>query len=242
MKKEHFLFLPLVLGGGGFLLRVIQCITVFDPATGLARPHIMLYLPPLYLFAVLLLFVFLARRQSKGAAAFDDVFLPPTKELTAIFVAGALLMLACGGLFLFEQLVMRKILPMVVGALAIAAGVALFLAVYRWRREDVFGNLLLLPVLFEVVRLLDVYRLYSSHPVMTLYYVPVLAVAAAAFAFYQLSAFAFSQGSRRMLHVFLPMGIVLSMTALADAVAMSEAGMHLGAATVFFAFWFCKKD
>lgn len=239
MKKRSALFLPGVLGLIGAVLRFLQCRTVFEPDTLLAKPHYISLLLPLYLLLCAALF-FTTAGKKVTQLDFDQAFLIPSSQLLPGFVCSAMLFIAAGGSTIFTSFG-AGILPMVLGGMAVVAGICLFLALQRWINEEISGILFLIPVFFAVVWLLVTYQEYASWPVMTAYYVRVLSIAAIACAFYQVAACAYSQGSRRVLRFILPVAIILTFTALGDSASLSEKGLHLASLAALYGFWICGK-
>jgi len=239
MKKRSAFFLPGLLGLIGAALRFLQCRTVFEPDTLLAMPHILSILLPVYLlFCAALFWVTIGKKETK--LDFEQAFLVPSARLLPLFVCSAMLLIAAGGYTIFVNLG-AGILPMALGGAAAVAGICLFLALQRWINEEITGVLFLIPVFFALVWLLVTYQSYASWPVMTAYYVQVLAIAAVACAFYQIAACAYSQGSRRMLRFILPTAIVLAFTALGDNTALPEKGLYLAALISLYSFQICAK-
>ena len=75
------------------------------------------------------------------------------------------------------------------------------------------GNLLLVPVLLNVMWLLVTYRNHADDPVTERYFLPILAMAALTYAFFQLAALCFSAGRRRRALVFAALALALSIAA-----------------------------
>ena len=75
---------------------------------------------------------------------------------------------------------------------------------------------LLIPPIALVVRLVLVYRVNSVDPVLSAYYVELLALVFLTLAFYRLSSFAFRAGKTQLFAFYVCAAVVLSMAALAD--------------------------
>ena len=100
------------------------------------------------------------------------------------------------------------------GVLA-AGGILLFARQVRSGEGRVFP--LLPAMVFSVLFLLLVYLPEESNPVLARYYLPVLAAAALACAFYQLAGFACREASLRWFLFFGDLAVPFSLAALADS-------------------------
>lgn len=239
MKKWNFA-LPLFLGLVGAVLRFLQCRTVFEPDTMLSHPHPISVLLPIYL--VLCAAFFAARWGRKETALdFDAAFtVPESRQLTG-FVCSAMLFVAAGAYTIMTGLG-SGMLVMLLGSGAAVAGACLFLGIYGWRKENVSGILFLIPVFFSLLWLFVTYQEYAAWPVVNAYYVQVFAIAAITYGFYQVSACAYSQGSRRALRVILPLAVVLAFTALGDSAPLAVKGFYLAGLGSLYGFYLCLKN
>ena len=235
MKKTS-LFLPALLGAAGLLLRLLQCRLAFEADTGLPKAHLLSLLPPVVLAAAAGLFLAMAWREKGCKLSFVEAFAagdaPPVD-----FVCGALLFVASGGLLAVRSVGRGAILPLALGALSVLSGLSLLLALVRWRREENPRSALLPPVFLALAWVLSSYQRYASYPVMETFYVPVLAQAAMAYAFYQLAACGFQVGRRRPLRFILPTAAVLCLTALGDMPELPYMGIYLAGFAVLFSCW-----
>ena len=101
------------------------------------------------------------------------------------------------------------------GGIAAAAGILVFA---RQTRNGEGRVLPLLPAMvFAVLFLLLVYLPQESNPVLGRYYLPVLAAALVACAFYQLAGFSCREASMRWFVLFGDLAVPLSLAALADS-------------------------
>ena len=240
-KKRIMLLLPPLLGLIGAVVRFVQCGVVFEEETGLARPHALSAVLPVYLLAAAVFFAVAAWKSKGKNLSWEEVFCPLSPSLLPLFVCAAMLYVVSGGCLLLSSLGGGEVLPLLLGAMAAVGGGALFFAVRTWRSGGAPGTALLLPMLFAVVWLLITYQDCAANPVVTAFYVQVLAQAAAAYAFYHLAACGFSKGSRCVLRWILPVAVVLSFTALADGVDLPIRGMHLASLLSLLGFWLCEK-
>lgn len=238
--KKPFLFLPLLFGAAGCLLRLVQLRTVFEPS-GLARPHPLSALLPLLLAAAAVCFLLPARGREGKQLSFLHSFALPGGQPPFDLVCAALLYLVSGVLLALESVGGADLSPLILAVLMGITGLALLLTLRLWRAGETPGRQLLPPVLFGLVQLLAVYRRFASWPVTAAFYVPVLAQAAIVFAFYQIASYGFGQG-RRSVRWSLPMAVILSLTALPDAQNLPQAGMYLASAVTFFTFWRCLGE
>ena len=239
MKKSATLFLPVLLGAGGLLLRLLQLQTVFDGGDGLPRSHPLSVVLPLYLLAAALLFLALAWRSQGKKLCFMESFALPNGQPPFEFVCAAMLYLASGALLVVQSVGGGDVAPLVFGALSAVTGLTLLLSLKVWRQGEEPGKLLLPPVLFALIWLLSTYRVYASYPVTTAFYVPVLAQAAIVCGFYQVSAHGFDAGRRRAAGFVLPAAILLALTAAADGPGLPDRGMYLASALALFTYWRC---
>ena len=211
--------------------------------------------------------VVLSRRLpgEKDARAFGQAFSTESAGRLTVIVMGVFLMAAGGALQVLFALMggglqsvmqesgmmvavvwMGEVSPkevLILGILAIASAVCLFPAVAACRRRgerqdgSVDGNLLLVPVMLLVVRLVMLYRINSVDPVLQAYYVELLAVVFVTLALYQLAGFAFGQGSLRWYSVCSGLAVVLCAATLADGHDVSGTLFYAGCALSVLGFW-----
>ncbi len=233
MMKSNYL-LPVLLGLVGAALRFFQCRVVFEPDTMLARPHALSILLPIFLVLCAVYFA-LKSGKKESALDFETAFRAPNTNLLLAFNFSSLLFVPAG-LGIIAQFLSSKLM-LIFGAGAAVAGACLFLGILSWRRERPSGTMLLIPVFFGILWLFTTYQDYASWPVMEAYFVQVLAIAAITYAFYQVAACAFSQGSRRALHFILPTAVVLAFTALSDSGPLPVKGLYLASLGALYGFY-----
>lgn len=239
--KKLTLFLPVLLGAAGCLLRFLQRRTVFE-SSGLARPHLLSAALLLWLLAAALFFLLAARRKQGKQLTFFHSFALPEGQVPVDLVCGALLFVVSGALLLVGHVGGGDIVPLIFAALAVLTGLTLLLFLRAWRAGGAPGSLLLPPVLLALLFLLTTYQRFASYPVTQTFYVGVLAQASMAYAFHQIAAHGFRQGRRRALSWSVPVAIVLTVAALPDADGLPQAGILLAAAVTLFAFWRCLGE
>ena len=239
--KRLTLFLPLLLGAAGCLLRFLQRRTIFDNS-GLARPHPLSAAMRALLLIAALLFLLAAWRREGKQLTFLHSFALPEGQPPVDLVCAALLFAVAGALLLVENVGGGDLLPLILAALSVLSGLTLLLFLRAWREGTAPGGLLLPPVLLSLLFLLTTYQKFASYPVTEAFYVEVLAQAGMACAFHQIAAHGFSQGRRRPAFFCLPIAIVLALSALPDAENLPQAGIFLAAAAALFAFWRCLGE
>ena len=173
-------------------------------------------------------------------------FVTEDARLLVLPVAGVLLVAAAGLADLYEGLTHASLLTQflasadpyaasatpaaglsaaakrLLGLLGLAFAASMFPTVSACRRgarangEFRGSVLLLIPPVALVVRLVLVYRVNSVDPVLSAYYVELLALVFLTLAFYRLSSFAFRAGRTRLFAFYVCAAVVLSMAALAD--------------------------
>ena len=113
-------------------------------------------------------------------------------------------------------------LQLLMGLLTLLSAAGLFGALLSCRAKGAAapkaadGNLLLVPPVSLVVRLVLTYRMDSVDPALAAYYVELLALVFLALGFYRLSSFAFRSGRTRRFALYACAAVVLSFAALAD--------------------------
>lgn len=116
---------------------------------------------------------------------------------------------------------------LILGLLTLLSAVSLFPAAAVCRRpgshepsaaprKTVQGNLLLVPVVCLVIRLVLVYRVDSIDPVLSDYYLELLALVFLTLGFYRLSSFAFGAGRTDRFVLYAGLAVVLCLAVLAD--------------------------
>ena len=200
-------------------LRWAQLRTGFDPETGLALRSV----PGMVLAAVILLLcageAALGFRLPKGKSSYPCCFIPMERRDLPMLAAGSLLLgigsvlLAVPGLTAASPGVLQ--LAAAAAGVAAAGGILLFVKQTRSGGGCVFP--LLPAMLFTVLFLLLVYLPQESNPVLARYYLPVLAAALAACAFYQLAGFACRESSMGWFVFFGDLAVPLCLAAMADS-------------------------
>ena len=219
--KNSLYFKGLRLWVEGLLLlalRWAQLKSGFDPETGLSLRSV----PGLVLAAALILLIVaegaLCFGMRRGKYSYDGAFRPMEKHDLPMLAAGVLL-LAGGSLLLGAAglagggMSALAVAAAAMGVLA-AGGILLFARQVRSGEGRVFP--LLPAMVFSVLFLLLVYLPEESNPVLARYYLPVLAAAALACAFYQLAGFACREASLRWFLFFGDLAVPFSLAALAD--------------------------
>lgn len=111
---------------------------------------------------------------------------------------------------------------LLMGVLSLLSAAGLFLSLAACRQKGgaqpkpVNGNLLLIPPVSLVVRLVLTYRVDSVDPALEVYYVELLALVFLTLGFYRLSSFAFRAGRTRRFALYASAAVTLSIAALAD--------------------------
>lgn len=251
MKKYMaYPFFALLGGAAAFVLRFLQNRTGFETDTGLPiAGNLYARLLPL-LFAVLaLLFVLLLRsvlsEKSETPLPFPDYFFTFGAAVPALLVTGLFLLLASGAYDIYAGLLLsRSLLEVILGLLTALCAVCLFPVAGACRRREnaaaektpPSGNLLLLPVLLFVVRLVLTYRADSVNPSLSAYYVEILALTFLLLSFYRLSSFAFRNGRTRRFALYSMLSVVFCLATLADAHGISSLLLYCGGALLQVSF------
>lgn len=127
--------------------------------------------------------------------------------------------------------------------LSIASAAGLFVNLLACRRRDgapagsANGNLLLIPPVNLVFRLVLTYRIDSVDPVLVAYYVELLALVFLCLGFYRLSSFAFRAGRTRHFALYSGAAVILCVAALADGSPyLSSILIYIGGALTLLGF------
>lgn len=201
------------------ILRMAQLKTGFDPETGLARQSA----PGIALVVLIVLLAAaeaaLCLRLPKAKIAYPGCFRPLEKSDLPLLAAGSLLLGGGGVLLAFAGPRGTGPSLLIIGAaaagVAAAGGILLFAKQARSGETRVFP--LLPAMVFSVLFLLTVYLPQGNNPVLARYYLPVLAAALTACAFYQLAGFSCREASMRWFVFFGDLAVPLSLAALADS-------------------------
>lgn len=131
-------------------------------------------------------------------------------------------------------------LSLFMGLLSILAGAALLPLIPACRRGGkravnrrtapaaLNSNLLLIPVICLVVRLVLVYREDSINPTLAAYYVELLALSFLILSLYRASSFAFHCGRTRRFALYASCALVLCIATLADGHSLADTLLYLG--------------
>ena len=101
------------------------------------------------------------------------------------------------------------------------------------------GSLLLVPVVCFVIRLVLVYRVDSINPVLSDYYLELLALVFLTLGFYRLSSFAFGAGRNDLFALYAGLAVILCLAELADGFGSSQLPItlfHAGGAVTLLGF------
>lgn len=200
-------------------LRWAQLKGGFDPETGLTRQSV----PGIVLVVIILLLAAaeaaLCVRLPGGKGSYPCRFRPLESPDLPLLAAGSLLLGIGGVLLAFPGSrgggLSTLAIATAAAGVAAAGGILLFAKQTRSGEGRVFP--LLPSMLFSVLFLLLVYLPQESNPVLARYYLPVLAAALIACAFYQLAGFSCREASMRWFVFFGDMAVPVSLAALADS-------------------------
>ena len=193
-------------------LRWAQLRTGFDPETGLSRSSV-----PGTVLAVLILLLIVVEavlcfRLPRGKRSYLNCMDPIAKNALIPIAAGSVLL--CGGAIGDHRFGVLSILAAGAGAGAMVCLINFVRLLRKDGKPSVL--LLLLPMVFSVLFLLTVYIPEESNPVLARYYLPVLAAAMAACAFYQLAGLVCREGKLGWFVFFGDLTVVLCLASIAD--------------------------
>lgn len=226
------------------VLRMAQLKTGFDPETGLARQSV----PGIALTVLIVLLAAaeaaLCLRLPKAKIAYPGCFRPLEKPDLPLLAAGILLLGGGSVLRIVPDLTAGG--PGVLAIALAAAGVAAAGGILLFARQARAGEARAFPLLpamvFSVLFLLAVYLPRESDPVLARYYLPVLAAALTACAFYQLAGFACREASLRWFVFFGDLAVPLSLAALADSTGnWGQMLVYAGCAMVLTVFLLLRR-
>ena len=226
-----------------FGLRLMQNQTGFDPETGLPLPNVPGYALIAALAVVLVSQLLLQRTLPRGKFSFAAAF-TPMQQLKLPLVLGGML-LAAGGVFLAVTSVTQAagIARIVAGILGAAAGFGLSLFTKQLLSGGEISVAPLLPLLFfGVFLVLAIYLPSADDPILTRFYIPILASAAAAIAFSQLAGFLYLESGHRRFAVTGNLALSLCIASLADALGTPVLILLVGCAVVLGAFLLMQED
>lgn len=229
-----------ILGLVFFVLRLMHLRTGFEPDTGLAVPNA--YATTLAWTAALYAAGEFVRclTRPKGKWEHGDCFDRPERSMPLLVVAS--LLLAAGGVLLVVQALPEQgVAAIAAGVLAVGAGGGFLVLTRQVRAGEKPGVLPLLPAMFfSAFFLLAIYLPSAGDPVLSRFYIPVLAAAAAAGAFSALAAFLCGEGSLRVFTCLGGLAVVFSVTALADG-GLARRFLFLGCAMLLSVFlYLCR--
>lgn len=203
-------------------------------------------------------------RETGDGPAFADTFSTSNSSLLTLPVAGSLLLALSGlvdlatGLGFWGESVpafsdtglaslligtgdgFSESLHLLLGILSVASAAALFVISASCRRKEdspqLNRNLLLIPPLALVVRLVLFYRVCSINPSLMAYYVELLALVLLTLAFYRLSSFGFRAGRSRLFCLYASLSVVFSLAALANASHLSALLLYPACSLILMGF------
>lgn len=261
MKKS--LYFPVLSAAGGLVglfLRLLQNRAGYEAATGLPLPGAAVNLLfPLFLAAMAVVLYVLARSLPKTSdAVMPQGFMTDNTLLLTVAVGGIFLMGISGALEFLTSFPGGLMLPgpdglvhvasshpqsaRICGILSVVSAVALFPAIAACRRQGdpskcgtVNGTMLLIPTVCLVIRLVFSYRIHYVNPVLSAYFVNLLALVFLVLGYYRLSSFAFSLGRPRLFALYSGASVVLALTNLADGIDPA-AVLYVGGSAALLAF------
>lgn len=200
-----------------FLLRFMEILSGFDPATGLTVP--VAVRDALVAGVVLsgLGTTILCRRLPKDMPSFSDYFSSP-EQSKVLLVLGSFLMMG-GGVWLGIQTLsdQKGIASLVTAGLAAVAGAGFLVLTKKMCSGDADSVTPLLPVLFfSSFLVLSLYLPAGSDPVLARYGLPILAAAMSAYAFAQLAGFFRRETKIRTFHIVARIAVLLCTAACAE--------------------------
>ncbi len=225
-----------------FLLRLMENLTGFDRATGLTTPTVLRYILVAAVLLALLLTPILCRGMSIGRPLFPDHFSAPEKKKTAL-VFGSFLFLG-GAVALGAHAVMNHagIAPLVTAVLAFASGAGLLVLTRQMGIGETESVTPLLPVLFfAAFWVLTLYIPAGSDPILARYWLPILAAAAAAYAFSLLAGFFRGETKVRTFNVVGRAAVMLCLAAAAE-LTLTFLPLFLGSALILSVFLSLQKN
>lgn len=255
--KKYFLFPALALAGGAaaFALRRLQIATGFESATGLPAAGCPYAAALPILLCVLAAVFWLMDRRLPGEKGGDSplefaaCFASSGAGIPTLMVMGLFLWLASGAYGVYTGVVLGpSVLNLVLGILTILSAAALFPVVSACRKRGsetgsgVNENLLLVPVVCLVVRLVLTYRADSVNPTLAAYYVELLALVFLVLCLYRVSAFAFRCGRTRRFAFCAQMAVVFCMATMADLHGAAARLLYAGGALLVLAFLLLRLE
>ena len=264
MKCFSVSVLGVCFGAAGFALRLLQNRTGFEPDTGLPIPGNIpaMALPALLVLAAVAVYLLACRclPQKAEEKSFGELFRLEDKGGLSAVLAGGCIMAASGVLELLDTVGgsaaavsadgMEVVAVgagtggsgMAIGVLSAAAGICLVAGAILCRKEHTQPLILLAVPVCLLVRLILVYRLLSTDPVLADYYLEILGLMFLILAVYRLSGFAVQMGRPRLFAFYAGVTAVLALTMLPDGVS-SAVLLMLGGALALTGFqWMLQAD
>ena len=264
MKCFSVSVLGVCFGAAGFALRLLQNRTGFEPDTGLPIPgnSPAMALPALLVLAAAAVYLLACRclPQKAEKRSFGELFRLEDKGGLSAVLAGGCIMAASGVLELLDTVGgsaaavsadgMEVVAVgagiggsgMAIGVLSAAAGICLVAGAILCRKEHTQPLILLAVPVCLLVRLILVYRLRSTDPVLADYYLEILGLMFLILAVYRLSGFAVQMGRPRLFAFYAGVTAVLALTMLPDGVS-SAVLLMLGGALALTGFqWMLQAD
>ena len=256
--------LGVCFGAAGFALRLLQNRTGFEPDTGLPIPGNIpaMALPALLVLAAVAVYLLACRclPQKAEEKSFGELFRLEDKGGLSAVLAGGCIMAASGVLELLDTVGgsaaavsadgMEVVAVgagtggsgMAIGVLSAAAGICLVAGAILCRKEHAQPLILLAVPVCLLVRLILVYRLRSTDPVLADYYLEILGLMFLTLAVYRLSGFAVQMGRPRLFAFYAGVTAVLALTMLPDGVS-SAVLLMLGGALALTGFqWMLQAN
>ena len=241
MKRFAVSVLGVCFGAAGFVLRLLQNRTGFEPDTGLPIPGNIpaMALPALLVLAAAAVYLLACwcLPQKAEKRSFGELFRLEDKGGLSAVLAGGCIMAASGVLELLDTVGgsaaavsadgMEVVAVgagtggsgMAIGVLSAAAGICLVAGAILCRKEHTQPLILLAVPVCLLVRLILVYRLRSTDPVLADYYLEILGLMFLILAVYRLSGFAVQAGRPRLFALYAEVTVILALTMLPDGVS-----------------------
>lgn len=200
-----------------FLLRLSENMIGFDSETGLAVPIMLRYVLIGVLLLAVLTTVIRCRKVPADCPTFAERFASPDKSTPAL-ILGCFLFIG-GGIWLGFNGVKEQsgIATLVTAAMAFATGGGLLILVKQMRDGETDSVTPLLPAMFfGAFWVLTLYLPAGRDPVLARYWLPILAAAAASYAFAQLSGFFRRETKARTFSVMARLAVMLCAAAAAE--------------------------
>ena len=264
MKRFSASILGVCFGAAGFVLRLLQNRTGFEPDTGLPIPGNIpaMALPVLLVLAAVAVYLLACRclPQKAEEGSFGELFRLEDKGGLSAVLAGGCIMAASGVLELVGTVggsaaaVSADGMEVVavgagtggsgvaIGVLSAAAGICLAAGAILCRKEHTQPLILLAVPVCLLTRLILVYRLRSTDPVLADYYLELLGLMFLILATYRLSGFAVQAGRPRIFALYAAVTAILALTMLPDG-ASPAVLLMLGGVLALMGFqWMLRGD